>query len=81
MAYTIAKNEFVTKAGLLDIAAILILRDIYNKFARIRYTIINTLTLVDKVLLELVDNSFFSAYKVDCNSSSNRLRYVFFAYS
>lgn len=76
MARTIAKDKFITKAGLLDIAAIPILRDIYNEFARIRYTIINTLTPIDKVLLELVDNNFFSAYEV----SGDRLRCVFFVY-
>lgn len=81
LLYTIIKNKFVTKAGLSDIVAILILRDIYNKFARIQYTIINKLILVDKVLAELVDNSFFLAYKVNCDGSSNRLRYVFFIYS
>lgn len=76
MARTIAKDKFITKAGLSDIAAIPILRDIYNEFARIRYTMINTLTPIDKVLLELADNNFFSAYEV----SGDRLRCVFFAY-
>lgn len=48
---------------------------------QIRYTIINKLILVDKVLAELVDNSFFLAYKVNYDGSSNRLCYVFFIYS
>lgn len=46
----IAKAEFVTKPGLSALATVLILRDIYNEFAKLRYKIINTKTPIDRIL-------------------------------
>lgn len=55
----------------------LVLRDIYNEFAKIRYKIIVSKILVDRVLEELESNDFFTAYTIDKN---NRLYCLFFAY-
>lgn len=73
----LAKAEFITKPGLSKLAAVLVLRDIYNKFAKIRYKMIVSKTLVDRVLEELANNDFFTAYTID---KSNRLYCLFFAY-
>lgn len=54
----------------------LVLRDIYNKFAYIRSDIIISLILVDKMLEVLVANEFF--YKV-VTDDNYRLRVLFFA--
>lgn len=43
----LAKEEFIVKEGLLGIVATLVLRDIYNEFARIRYKLIISKTPVD----------------------------------
>lgn len=43
----LAKEEFIIKAGLLGIGTILVLRDIYNKFAKIQYKLIISKTPID----------------------------------
>lgn len=73
----IAKAEFITKLGLSTIAATLILRDIYNKFAKLRYEIISTKTLADRILQELANEEFFTALETD---SKDRLYCLFFVY-
>lgn len=72
------KDKFIIRPSLLSIAAVLVLRDIYNEFARFRYSIINRRTLVDAVIKELSNNSFFVMYEV--SDDNNRLRCIFFAY-
>lgn len=75
---TILKDKFIIRPSLLSIAAAPVLRDIYNEFARFRYSIINRRTLVDTVIKELSNNSFFVIYEV--SDDDNRLRCIFFAY-
>lgn len=73
----LAKAEFITKPSLLKLTTVLVLRNIYNEFAKIRYKIIISKILVDRVLEELVSNEFFTLYIIDKN---NRLYCLFFAY-
>lgn len=72
------KDKFIIQPSLLGRAAALVLRDIYNEFARFRYSLINRRTLVDAVLKELDSNNFFVRYKA--SDDDDRLRYIFFAY-
>lgn len=60
-----AKEEFIVKEGLLGIVATLVLRDIYNEFARIRYKLIISKTPVDQIIATLEDKEFFYAYRYD----------------
>lgn len=55
----------------------LVLRDIYNEFAKIRSELIQSRIPVDKVLELLADSKFHTAYEVD---DDDRLRCLFFAY-
>lgn len=71
-----AKEEFIVKEGLIGIAAALVLRDIYNEFARIRYKLIISKTPVNQIIAILEDKEFFYAYRYD----DGRLQYVFFVY-
>lgn len=73
---TLAKAQFITKASLTSVATILVLRDIYNKFARIRSEMIVSLIPVDKILKVLATNEFFYEVVTD---DDNRLRALFFA--
>lgn len=49
----LAKEEFITKPSLSQIEAVLVLRDIYNEFAKLRYKLIAQKTPVKRVLIEL----------------------------
>lgn len=71
-----AKEEFIVKEGLLGIVATLVLRDIYNEFARIRYKLIISKTPVDQIIAILKDKEFFYAYR----HNDGRLQYIFFVY-
>lgn len=53
------------------------LRDIYNEYSRFRYSLISNRTLVDAVLAELNNNSFFARHEA---SNNYRLRCIFFIY-
>lgn len=77
IARTLAKDQFVTKKGLSADAAVPVLRDIYNEFAKIRSELIQSRIPVDKVLELLVDSKFHTAYEVD---NDDRLRCLFFAH-
>jgi hypothetical protein len=64
---------------------VLVLRDIYNEFAKFRYELIATKTPIERVLAELENNSFFYRYKDNTDKDSveldaPRLRCIFFAY-
>lgn len=74
--HTLAKEQFVTKKGLSVDAVVLVLRDIYNEFAKVRSELIQSRTPINKVLELLADSEFYTTYEVD----NNRLRYLFFAY-
>lgn len=75
--HTILKDKFIIRPSLLSRAVALVLRDIYNKFVRFRYSIINYRTPVDAIIKELSTNIFFFRYEA---SGDDRLRYIFFAY-
>lgn len=60
-----AKEEFIVKEGLIGIVAALVLRDIYNEFARIQYKLIISKTPVDQIIAILEDKEFFYTYRHD----------------
>lgn len=72
----LAKEEFIVKPRLSATATIPILRDIYNKFAKIRAKLIISKTPVNQILATLKDKQFFYVYKYN----NSRLVYIFFAY-
>lgn len=62
----------------------LVLRDIYNEFAKLRYKLITQKTPIERVLAELDNQGFFYAYEddgtEDDSNKPKRLRCVFFVY-
>lgn len=74
---TMLKDEFIIQASLIGEKVVLVLRDIYNEYSRFRYSLISNRTLVDVVLVELNNNSFFVRYEA---SNNYRLRCIFFVY-
>lgn len=77
IARTLAKDQFVTNKGLSEEAAVLVLRDIYNEFAKIRSKLIESRTPIDKVLELLANSEFYTVYEVD---DDDRLRCLFFVH-